>query len=270
VTGLGQASGQVWTLVSHQLQRRWRSFLIWGVALGALGALYVCLFPSMGDLLSKYMENAPEYMQGWMGDLQGPITAAQWMGMEFLNMLVPVALPFLVIAIGARTVAGSEERKTLDLLLSNPLTRRRVIAGAVGTMAISLAGVLAATWVITYVAASIAGVDLSPGDLAAALVALWPFCLLFGTFALLISTLARRAVLATVIPAAILVIMYVFETLGQVSKTMEPARVVSLFHHLGKPIEGDFPWTAFLCMLAGVCILAWAAGAAFSKRDVYT
>ena len=35
--------GQVWTLVGHQLRRRVRSIVIWGVALGGLGALYVAL-----------------------------------------------------------------------------------------------------------------------------------------------------------------------------------------------------------------------------------
>jgi ABC-2 type transport system permease protein len=190
--------------------------------------------------------------------------------MEFLNMLVPVALPFLVMLIGARAVAGSEERKSLDLLLCNPLPRLRLVAGVVGTMAISLAGILVATWVFTYVAVLVAGVDLSPGHLAMALVAIWSFCLLFGTFALLLSTLVRRAGLAVAVPAAVLIAMYVIQTLSQVSKTMEPARVFSLFYHLGRPIEGDFPWTAVLLTLVGVCVLGSAAAAAFSRRDIYT
>jgi ABC-2 type transport system permease protein len=262
--------GQVWTIISHQLRSRWRSLTIWGVALGALGALYAALYPSMSKLLEEYVQQAPESMQRWLGDIQGPISPEQWMGMEFLNLLVPVALPFLVMLIGARTIAGNEERKTLDLLLANPLPRLRVVLGAVGTMAISLAGVLVVTWLLTYIASAIAQVDLPPGHLAMSLVALWPMCLLFGTFALLLSALVRRASVAVAVPAAVLIAMYVIQTLSQVSKTIEPARVVSLFYHLGKPIEGDFPWTAVLAMLAAVCILAGGAVEAFSRRDVYT
>lgn len=259
-----------WTVISHQLRTRWRGLLIWGVALGGLGALYVALFPSMGALLDSYLKNAPDYLQGFLGDLQGPVTIGRWLDLELMNAIVPVALPFLGIAIGVRTVAGSEERKTLDLLLSNPLPRWRVVAGATATMAISLAGVLAFTWVITFIAAAIAGVDLSPGHLAAGLAAMWPFCLLFGTFGLLISTLVRRAVLATVIPAAVLVAMYVIDSLAKATKTMEPAGVFSLFHYLGRPMEGDFPWAAVLLMVAGACLLATGAAAAFARRDIYT
>jgi ABC-2 type transport system permease protein len=261
---------QVWALISHDLRRRWRSIIIWGVALGATGALYVALYPSMSSMLDELVKEAPESLKRWMGTLEGTMSIEQWMGPKFLNLLVPVALPFLAMLIGTRAVAGSEERRSLDLLLSNPLRRRHVIAGALGTMAISTAAVLALTWVLTYVAVPIAGVDLGPGRLAAAMVALWPFCLLFGTFSLLLSALVRRAFVATVIPAAVLVAMYFIETLAQVSKTMEPVRVISLFYHLGSPIEGDFPWVAVLLMLAGACALAAGAAAAFSKRDIYT
>ena len=44
---------RVRTLVAHQLRSRVRSIVIWGVALGALGALYVTLFPSMSSLFSS-------------------------------------------------------------------------------------------------------------------------------------------------------------------------------------------------------------------------
>jgi len=260
---------QVWILTAHQVRRRVRSLVIWGVALGGLGALYVALYPSMSGLLEQYMEQAPDQMQQYLGGFQGPMTIEQWLEIEFLNALVPIALPFMVMVMGARALAGGEERKTLDLLLSNPLPRQRVVAGSLGTMALSLAGVLAITWVLTYVAAPLAGVDLSPAALAASLAALWPLCLFFGALALLFSAFVRRSFLAITIPAIILVAMYVLEGLAQVSKTMEPLRVLSLFYHLGHPLEGDFPWTAVLLMLAGVGVLAGGAMAAFARRDVY-
>jgi len=51
---------------------------------------------------------------------------------------------------------------------------------------------------------------------------------------------------------------------------MERFRPASLFYHLGSPIEGDFPWTAVLSMLAGVCALTGAAMTLFARRDIYT
>lgn len=260
---------RIWILVSHDLRRRWRSLLIWGVALGALGALYAALFPTMSGILDEYLKNAPDSMKQYMGELQGPMTPAQWMELEFMGMMV-IALPFLVMLIGARTIAGSEERKTLDLLLSNPLERRQLVAGGALTMALSLAGVLALAWILTYIAALIAGVDVGGGALARGLVVMWPYCLFFGTLALLLSSFMRRGAFATTIAAVVLVVMYVIDGLAQVSKAIEPLRFVSLVYQLGTPIQGDFPWTAVLVMLACSVVFVAASMAAFSRRDLYT
>jgi ABC-2 type transport system permease protein len=262
--------GGVWTLASHQLRGRLRQIIIWGVVLGALGALYVALFPSMGSLLEEYMTEAPETMQQYIGSTGGELTIEQWLDMEFFSGIIPLALPFFMMVIGAKAIAGSEERKTLDLLLSNPVPRWQVVAGALLTMALALAGVLAITWLLTYIAVPAAGVDLSPGRLAQGLVTLWPFCLFFGSLALLASALVRRGALAIVIPGVILVGMYVIDALGQVSKTVEPLRALTLQHHLGGSLASDFPWTALLVTLLVVCALGAAAATAFARRDIYT
>jgi ABC-2 type transport system permease protein len=260
---------QIWTLVSHELTRRWRSLLIWGAALGALGALYAALFPTMSGILDEYLKNAPDSMKQYMGEIQGPMTPAQWMELEFMGMMI-IALPFLVMLVGARTIAGNEERKMLDLLLSNPLRRRQVVAGGALTMALSLSGVLVLAWILTYMAALIAGVDVGGAALARGLAVMWPYCLFFGTLALFLSSFMRRAAFATTITAVVLVAMYVIDGLAQVSRTIQPLRFVSLIYHLGTPIQGDFPWTAALVMLACSLVFVAASMAAFSRRDVHT
>lgn len=260
----------VWVLAAHSLRGRYRSLIIWGVALGALGALYVALYPTMSGILEQYMQEAPESMRQFMGELEGSISAAQWLEMEFFSAMLPIALPFLVIVLGARTIAGSEERKTLDLLLSNPIPRWQVIGGALLTMAMSLATVLVITWILTYAAVPFTGVDLGAGALASALAGLWPFYMLFGALSLLLSSLMRRGVFAIIVPGVILVAMYVISSLAQATESMKPLRFLSLLYYLGHPLSGDFPWTATLGMLAGTCLLAILAMIAFHRRDVFT
>jgi ABC-2 type transport system permease protein len=263
-------SGQWWLLAKQQLRARVRSMAIWGVALGALGALYVALFPTMSGFLEQYLEQASEQMQRFMGSVQDSMTIEGWLELEFLNSIVPIALPFLVIPIGARAVSGSEERKTLDMLLSNPLPRWHLVASTLATMAAALACALGITWVLTYIAVPAAGVDLGPGRLAAGLVVLWVFCLLFGSIALLVSAWVRRSFLAIVIPTVILVVMYVLANLAQISASTEFLQIFSLFYHMGHPIRGDFPWTAVLAMLAAVGVIGAGAKILFDRRDIYT
>ena len=49
--------------------------------------------------------------------------------------MVPLLLLVAAIGAGARATAGEEERGTLDLLLANPLSRRRLIAEKVAALA---------------------------------------------------------------------------------------------------------------------------------------
>jgi len=261
---------QLRALLAQELADRWRSLVIWGLALGVLGILYVALYPSMSKFMEEYLEQAPESMRRLLGELQGPITAEKWLEMEFLSTLLPVALPLMVIILGARTVAGREERKAMDLLLCNPVPRWHLVAASTLAMAMTTAGVLGITWILTYAAVPIVGVELSAGRLAMALAAVWPLCLVFGTLALALSAVVRRSSLAIAIPVVILIAMYVIQALSQVSKTMEKVRFLSLLYHLGHPIGGDFPWTATLLMLLAVCVLVTAAGIAFERRDIYT
>ena len=248
-----------WLLTKQQLRPRVRSIVIWGVVLGALGALYVALFPSMSDFLRQYLDQASEQMQQFMGQLRDSMTIEGWMEMEFFNSIVPLALPFLVIPFGARAISGNEERKTLDLLLSNPLPRRHVVASALASMA-AIAGMRPGHHLDPHLHRRPRGRrSLGPGVWRPASSVLWVFCLLFGTLALLVSAWVRRSFLAIVIPTALLVAMYVIGNLAQVSKKAEPIRVFSLFYHLGHPLRGDFPWTAVLLMLAAICVIAAAA-----------
>lgn len=260
----------IWILAAQDLRRRYRSLIIWGVALGALGALYVALYPTMSAVLEQYIEQAPEQMRQFMGGMQGTVSIQQWLELELFGGIVPIALPFLVIVLGARTIAGSEERRTLDLLLSHPLLRRQIVAGAAVTMAISLAAVLVLTCGITYLAVPFAGVRLGLGELAATLISLWPFCLLLGLFSLLVSSLVRRNIFAVLIPAMVLIATYVLNSLSQASESLRPLRFLSLLYYLGHPLQGDFPWTAVLAMLAGACLLFVLTILAFDHRDIYT
>ena len=255
---------------TSQAGRRVRSTAVWGIALGALGALYVALYPSMSGLLEQYLQQASENMQQFFGGQQGPLTIERWLEIEFIGSIIPIALPFLAMNIGARAVAGAEERKTLDLLLSNPVPRRDVVLAALVNMAGTLATVLVCTWVLTIIAAPAAGVALPPGRLAWGLLALWPFCLFFGALALLCSTLFRRSFLALAVPGVVLVAMYVVAQLAQASRVVEPLRVLSLFYHLGRPLEGEFPWLTTLGLLVAVAAMTAAAVAGFARRDIQT
>jgi hypothetical protein len=76
VTGLRE----VWVLATHDLRKRRRSVLIWGVALGAVGALYVALYPTMKSFMDEFVKQAPESLRNWMGVAGTTMSVEQWVG----------------------------------------------------------------------------------------------------------------------------------------------------------------------------------------------
>ena len=104
---------------------------------------------------------------------------------------------------GARAVAGTEERKALDLLLSNPVPRWQLVVSRYLAMAAGLAVVLLMLAVLTWLPAPVMGVDLSFWAVVQGAANLWPFGLFFGALALLCSSVLRRGAAASGIAAGV-------------------------------------------------------------------
>jgi ABC-2 type transport system permease protein len=254
---------RLWAQVRELLRGQTRNILVWGLSMGLLGALYMVLFPTMGKQAQGYLDALPPAYLEFLGMQAGLSTPRGWLAMEMFNLVAPLGLPFFTILLGARAVAGAEERGRLDVLLSNPVPRWQLVVSHFLAMAIGLAGIL----VLLF---ALAGVDLGPGPVAAGSFNLLPFCLVFGGLALLMSTLVRRSSLAVAVPGAVLVAMYVLNGVGAVSDSLRPLRPLSLFYHYGSAVETGLPWASFLLILAGSLALAGLAVVAFARRDIYT
>ena len=79
--------------------------------------------------LDKLVDEYPEALKAFIG-FGGGIdyaTGAGYLGIELFSFMVPLLLLVAAIGAGARAIAGEEERGTMDLLLSNPIGRSRVV-----------------------------------------------------------------------------------------------------------------------------------------------
>jgi ABC-2 type transport system permease protein len=264
-----EAEGQLRALTAHLLRNHVVSVLVWGVSLGVLDLLTVLSYPAFKDSIKQTLSHMSPEARALFG-IQGSGTSIEsWLALNTFNLIAPLSLAFFPILIGARAVAGREERQGMDLLLSNPLPRWVLGAATVLTMAIGLLGILFLLGFLTWLPAALIGLHLSVAATTAAVLNLWPLCLWFGTLALLCSALVRRAALAIAIPGAVLIAMYVAEALGSTSPSMSFLRSLSLFHLYGSAVEHGVPWASFVAISLLALGLAVLASLAFYRRDVY-
>lgn len=262
-------------LIEHTLRLQFRSALVWGVYLGALGIVYIAMYPSIAgqqEQLNRLINSLPVSMRNLFGfgagsgfgSIEGLLST------EMLNFIAPLALAFFPILASASAIAGAEESGKIDMLMSNPLSRWQLVTGSFIATALSLIGILAVMGVLMWLTALVANVDLSTSATANAVLNLWPLSILFGGLAMLCSALVRRRMLAIAIPGIVLVSMYVLNALGNSIKAIDDLRHLSAFYYYGSAIRNGIDWVNFGILSLAAVVLVGLAVLIFQRRDIYT
>lgn len=248
-----------------------RAVLGWTIGLVAIALMYASFYPSVRDSaggLEQYLERMPEAMRNiWGGDFTSP---AGYLRAELFSLLGPVLLLVFAIGAGARAIAGEEERRTLDLLLSTPLRRRDVLLDKAVVLTGSVAALVAALFVASWALGPVFELTVPAGDLLAACALLGLLGVAFGMLALALGAGTGRRSLAMGITGAAAVFMYILHALAPSVEALRPLHPLSLFRWYLDPdplVHGLH--TMNVAVLVGVAAVALlTAWVTFERRDL--
>ena len=120
------------TIFRRFLRDRRRSSLWWALGFFSLVAFTVAFYPSIKGQqnVDQVVKDLPPAVQAMFGLESGvPISSAPgYLHARMFASLYPILLLVLAIGLGSAAIGGSEEDGVLELLLSNPISRRRVFA----------------------------------------------------------------------------------------------------------------------------------------------
>ena len=173
-----------------------RSFVWWTLGLAGYVAMIVAVYPTVRDNeeLDRLMEQYPEALKAFFafGGQLDFTSAAGYLGGELFSFMIP--LLFLVAAVGngAGSIAGEEERGTLDLLLAAPVARRRVALEKLGAMCAELVALGVVLWVALWIGARVIGMGLSAAHLGAATADAVLLALAYGAIAFMLGAATGR------------------------------------------------------------------------------
>lgn len=259
------------SVAERSVREQARSLASWTLGLLVLALALTAVFPTIrgNPALAHLHESYPKALQALfdVSDLSSPVG---YVRAEVFSFTAPMLVVVLGVLWGSDLVAGEEDRGTIDLLLANPISRRRV---------------LAEKWVALLVGVAVASAGLGAGlgaglvafamhipatRVVAAVVATALLGLLFGTVALAIGAATGRRGLARGVAALLAVAAYLASTLAGLVGWLGPARAASPWYHtLGTdPLaSGVDPWHFLL--VAGMTLAVVAAGlVAFDRRDL--
>jgi ABC-2 type transport system permease protein len=260
-------SVQLRALIAAHLSDRRRSVLAWGLPLGLMSAFIVAIFPSVEDALSKAIQGYPSGLKEAFGIGQLS-NVEQYLHAEMLSLIVPLALGYLAVRAVASGLSGAAESGRLDVLLSAPVSRRRICAAGFLATGVELAAVLAVSWALTMLSSVLSGAGLAAGPAAAGFASVWPLALLFAGLGIVVCGWTLRTTIVTGAVAGVLVSMYVIDLIGKLDPGVSGVRYASVFRYYGNAIEDGIEPLAFVGVTLAAALLALAGGWLFDRRDI--
>lgn len=260
-------SAQLAALVAAHLSDRRRSLLAWGLPLGLMSAFIVAIFPSVQEPIAKAVKSYPAGLKEAFGI--GQLTnVEQYLHAEMLSLIVPLAMGYLAVRAVASGLAGAAESGRLDVVLSVPVSRHRVVASGFLATAVELAAVLIVTGLITGIGSVLAGAGLDAGDAAAGFANVWPLALLFAGLGIVVCGFSLRTSVVTGSVAGVLVGMYVLDLIGRLDTSLSGVRYLSVFKYYGNAIEDGIEPLAFFGVTLVAVLLAALGAWLFDRRDL--
>ena len=250
-----------------------RSLVWWSLGMAGIAAVWIPVYPtvrdspSLNDLLQQYPEALKSFI-GFGGSLDYT-TGAGYLGSEVFSLTIPLVLIIAAVAAGARAIAGEEEQGTLDLLLANPVSRRRVVWEKLAALVVEMTVLGLVLWIALWVGAravdmKVSGLHILAGSIDAVVLAL-----MFGCIALLVGSASGHRGRAVAITAALAVAAYLLDAIAPLANSIDFLQKASPFYHYkaADPLrEGLDLHVALLAAVAAVA--AVLAPLAFDRRDL--
>ncbi|MFC1865637.1 ABC transporter permease subunit [Chloroflexota bacterium] len=197
---------RIWikTLSEHQgllIVTGYLMFLVMGIL---IGPMYNWIPAEIFDILDQIPEALLAAFGG--GDMSTP---EGWYQIETFGLMAPIALMVVTIAVGARALAGEEERRTMGLLLANPIKRSKIVIEKTWAMVACATIVGFATFAGVWLGSLLGGLGMDAGNIAATCLLVTLLGLVIGALALALSAGTGRTKVAVFgsIGAAILFYM---------------------------------------------------------------
>lgn len=237
-------------------------FLMGGIAIALI-------YTAIDDSLLTLAEQLPDTLMALAGG--GDISTPEgYYTIENFGLMAPIIFLMVTVTIGSRALAGEESKRTMGLLLANPISRRRVVIEKMVAMVVltGLLGVL--TFVGTLIGSGLAGLGMDVGNIAAISLMATLLGLTFGSLALALSAATgqvKKAVFGTVGPA---LIFYLLDAFLPLSDRLAGYAKWSVFYYY----SGNDPLVNGLhighaALLAGLSAgLVVAAVMLFNRRDL--
>ncbi|WP_421119656.1 ABC transporter permease subunit [Aquihabitans daechungensis] len=263
---------RVWvrSVFGRSFHEQRRALLGWSVGAATTVLLELALYPTVRDSdMSGLLDSYPETVKKLFG-LTDLSTGTGYVRAELVSLVLPMLLVIPAILWGSDAIAGEEDRRTIDLLLANPVSRRRIVLDKVLCLLGGVVGVGAAVLAALLLGNALFSVGVAADRMLSAVVMTAALGIVFGLVALAAGAATGRRGFARGVAATLAVGAYLLSSLAPLAGWLEPWQGLSPWYHaLGiDPLRTGLPAVhlAVLALLAGAAVAIGAI--TFDRRDI--
>lgn len=254
-------------------EQRW-GLLGWacGLAFISLFLLYFYPFISRAQEVLKVLDNLPPFIKNLVGKNNFMATPEGFLNLQPFSILAPLIFIIFAIGKGGDATAGEEERGTLDLLLSQPLPRWRLVLAKFAAQAAALLGLSLAFWSSMAFGTWLFGVAVNWLRLAQVIFSLLLLGLTFLSMSLAIGCLSGKRKFSLGICGGFALVTYLINAYAPMIEGLRPYRIVSPFYYYnGQAVLINGLVISHALVLSALTTVFFAAALFFfSRRDLST
>ncbi|MEU8245857.1 ABC transporter permease subunit [Nonomuraea sp. NPDC048916] len=261
-------------MISKSLRDARRTLIWWTIGISAFMALYLGTYESIKQSPEVYgpaaLAKFPGALKDLMGGLEDFTSGTGYLQSVVYQLFVPFLFIVCATALANRALAGPEESGALELIVTLPVDRRRLVLDRFVSIALGLLAVAAVTLLVTWAMAETVGMGVTFDRILAAHLGVYLLALLFATVALAVGAATGRKSAASAVMGVWAVLGYMIITIGRNVEAIAWLKWVSPFHYYaeGRPLYEGLPVGDYLVLAGATAVLALTAVLAFDRRDV--
>jgi ABC-2 type transport system permease protein len=263
-----------WSIFNETLRRGWRGMIYWGVGLGLLGFIITIIIPNITALkqFQNLMATMPAVVKALgMEDAAQMATPEGFISAGYFGRVILLMAVYAIVA-GLNITANEEDAGIMDMLLSLPVPRWRIILEKFAAYVLMLVVIVSLGFIGIYLSGVSSPIHVDSGKLIIGSINMLPSILVMLTFTMFACTFFQRKNQATAVSAFFIVGSYALDFIGSAASESPIARLRGLsfftYYDNGHIMQTGLNGANIILLLGVTLILVAASVWCFQRRDI--
>ena len=248
-----------------------RSLFWWSLAVVLYCSSITFLYDTMADSLVELVKYYPPELGKMFGiDIATLASPSGWFNAEIYAMMLPICFIAFFVFSGANAIANEEETRTLEILLSEPVSRGRLYLEKFVALIFNGVVISIVTFVSIAVPSIIISMDIGMGKIIAATLNLTLMATLLGTLAFAISASLGKRRTSLIIPVGFAIISYVSNVASMFASWVDGINRFSIFNYyrIEEAFENGIDLGIVLGFVSSIALVTFIGYLRFQRRDL--